>query len=121
MTTNGSDSIRDLELKRFAAEKRLEQIAERMHNVERRCTIAVEDEWETLKDKALSNAQKRQTEVERRLAASEEYQTLKTERKELSDHNTLMRIDVDYLKRKHQTRLMQLMEHVCNGVLGTEV
>ncbi len=119
MEPNESDEIRDLELKQFATEKRLEQIVEQMHNIERRCTLAVEDEWETLKDKALSNAQKRTIEYERRLAMSEEYQRTKAERKEFSEHILLMRIDIDYLKRKHQRHSLDIIGRMSDLVTMT--
>ena len=119
MEPNESDEIRDLELKQFATEKRLEQIVEQMHNIERRCTLAVEDEWESTKDKSLSDATKRTIEVERRLALDEAYPTLRAERKEFSEHILLMRIDIDYLKRKHQRHSLDIIGRMSDLVTMT--
>jgi hypothetical protein len=47
MTTNGSDSIRDLELKKFQAKQKLEQIDERMHTIVRKHTFDVESKSTT--------------------------------------------------------------------------
>jgi len=109
MEPNESDEIRDLELKQFATGKKLEQIEDHMHSIERTHTLDVEDEWESTKDKSLSNATKRTIEVERRLALDEAYPTLRAERKEFSDHILLMRIDIDYLKRKHQRYALDII------------
>jgi hypothetical protein len=104
-----SDAIRDLELKRLGAKKKLELIEEHMHNVERRHTIAVEEEWESTKDKSLSNATKRLIEVEKRLAVDEVYPKLRSERAAFSETLVLMRIDIDYLRRRHGANIADRM------------
>ena len=119
MTTNGSDSIRDLELKKFQAKQKLEQIDERMHTIVRKHTFDVESKWENDKDKELSNATKRDAEVNRRLSLDEEFPALAAERKKLVDHNILMQIDIDYLKREHQREFMHLMNSMLNGMFGS--
>lgn len=119
MTTNGSDSIRDLELKKFQAKQKLEQIDERMHTIVRKHTLDVESKWENDKDKELSNATKRDAEVKRRLSLDEEFPALAAERKKLVDHNILMQIDIDYLKREHQREFMHLMNSMLNGMFGS--
>jgi len=119
MEINESDEIRDLELKRFAAEKKLEQIEEHLHTVERSHIIDVEEEWETRKEKSLSNATKRAIEVERRLALDDAYPTLQAERAEFSETILLMRFDIDYLKRKHQRKAWDIVDRLCSlGLTG---
>ncbi len=120
MNIEETDTIRDLELKKFATEKRLDDIRDQMHSIERECTLAVETEWETSKNKALSNAQKRADEVKQRLAQDDDYTNLHDESAKLLECVILMRIDIDYLKRKRQTQLFRILDRICGGAFHLE-
>jgi hypothetical protein len=119
MELNETDKIRDLELERRAAGKTLELVSGQIHALARLAERTVEEEWETGKDKALSNAQKRAAEVEARLALDEGYRNLQTEYKELTERKELLRIDIDYLLREEQRRLCDVLERQLSVVCLT--
>lgn len=102
-----TDTIKDISL--ALMEKRLAEdgLIETIHSIKTECILQVEAEWETTKDKTLSNATKRNAEVELRLSGDEEY-TMRVEQ-QAALHQEIMKdqIELDFQKREFQRQMKE--------------
>lgn len=112
-----TDIIKDMSL--AIMEKRLAEdgLIETTHSIKTECVLQVESEWETTKDKALSNATKRGVEVDLRLSGDEEYY-MRTSQQEML-HREIMRdqIELDFQKREFQRRMVSYALVDSHGII----
>lgn len=120
-----TDTIKDMQLSLM--EKRLAEdgLLETLHNIKTACILQVEEEWETTKDKALSNATKRNAEVELRLSGDEEY-TMR-QRQQDDVHREIQRdqIELDFQLRQFQRQngnasISMVLERIAEALEGSK-
>ena len=68
-----TDIIKDMSLDLLELKHTEDELIRSMHDIKTTCILEVEAEWESTKDKALSNATKRGVEVDLRLSNDNEY------------------------------------------------
>lgn len=100
-----TDIIKDMSLALLDKKAAEDGLVETLHSIKTMCVLQVESEWETTKDKALSNATKRNVEVDLRLSGDDEY--VMRLRQQESLHREIQRdqIELDFQKREFQRKM----------------
>lgn len=113
--TTRTDPIRDLEHQRLLLKSALDEVNFLINRHELRTAQDIEEEYHAIRrqDKRdirllnLSNAEKRTTEVERRLAAHDKYQNLCDTRDQLTIELFKVRIEIDFQRREFYRALIE--------------
>lgn len=101
-----TDIIKDMQLAIMETRLAEDGLIETIHSIKTACVLQVESEWETTKDKALSNATKRGVEVELRLSGDEEYTMRVRQQEELHREIQRDQIELDFQRREFQRRMV---------------
>ena len=102
-----TDIIKDMSLALLELRQTEEGLLCDMQNIKTICILEVESEWESTKDKTLSNATKRGVEVELRLSNDNEYIIASMQQDRI--HKTIRRdqIELDFQQREFQRQMRE--------------
>ena len=104
---NDTDIIKDMSLALLEKKDAEDGLIETIHSIKTMCILDVESEWESTKDKTLSNATKRNVEVELRLSSDAEY-TMRVDQ-QTALHREIRRdqIELDFQQREFQRQMRE--------------
>ena len=95
-----TDAIRDMELQLLELSETIEELSKSTREFEQTHTIIIEEKWESTKDKALSNASKRDLAVKEILANIPDYTEMKSELESLRKSKARMEIELRFMLRE---------------------
>lgn len=95
-----TDEIRDMELQLLELSETIEELSKSTREFEQTHTMIIEEKWESTKDKALSNASKRDLAVKEILANIPDYTEMKSELESLRKSKARMEIELRFMLRE---------------------
>jgi len=102
-----TDVIKDMSLALLEKKDAEDGLIETIHSIKTMCILDVESEWEATKDKALSNATKRNAEIELRLSGDAEYVMRVDQQTALHREIRRDQIELDFQQRKFQRQMRE--------------
>ena len=100
--TENTDTIKDTELQLLELSETIEELSKSTRGVEQTHTMIIEEKWESTKDKALSNASKRDLAVKEILAGISDYVEMKDELESLRKSKSRMEIELRFMLREYR-------------------
>lgn len=103
-----TDAIRDMELQLLELSETIEELSKSTREFEQTHTMIIEEKWESTKDKALSNASKRDLAVKEILANIPDYVEMKAELDSLRKAKARMEIELDFMLRAERKERLKV-------------
>lgn len=102
-----TDIIKDMNLALLEKKDVEDGLIETIHSIKTMCILDVEAEWESTKDKTLSNATKRNVEVELRLSGDAEYVMRVDQQTSLHREIRRDQIELEFQQREFQRQMRE--------------